>query len=412
MVSGVTVLKSLPRDAKILVSTRALRSFSAAIISVSFAIYLSKLGVSPAVIGLTFTGISLFSAFRSLLEGMIADRIGRKPVLLFSSGLTVIGGLLMTLTTNLQLLLILAVLFSIEGRLAYSPAEQAMLTESVTSEERTIAFSINAFLGTGASIFGSFAAGVPELLQTMGVSEIGSYQPIFIIFTAMGAITLVFVALIDETMSQRQRTIELPNGSVSDRDDRFLLMKWSGVVAVDIIGGSFTANFLAYWFYLRFNVGPSLIGVFFGLSRLLSTFSYILGFTMARSVGTIRATVLSRLPVVTVNILTPLMPSYPLAAMLRLFMSLFSMIDIPLRQSYVMGVIKSGNRASAAGIVTVVSKVTSASAPSITGYLYEHVSIAMPFYFSAAFQLASASLMYFLFKDIPLPEEKTRQPQS
>jgi MFS family permease len=130
---------------------------------------------------------------------------------------------------------------------------------------------------------------------------------------------------------------------------------------------------------------------------------------MAQRVGTIRAIVLSRLPVVIVNVLTPLMPNYLLASILRLFMSLFSMIDIPLRQSYVMGVIKNRKRGSAAGVVTVVSKVTSASAPSVTGYLYEHVSIALPFYFSAFFQLASASLMYYLFKDIPLPEEGNRQ---
>jgi hypothetical protein len=306
---------------------------------------------------------------------------------------------MMTLTTNLQLLLILAVLFSVEGRLVYSPAEQAMLTETVTSDERTVAFSINAFLGTVASIFGSFAAGMPEWLQTVGISEIASYQPIFIVFAATGTITLVFVAMINGTMNQQQGTIEPPLGTDSDRDDRLLLMKWSGVVAVDIIGGSFTANFLSYWFYLRFGVGPSLIGVLFGVSRFLAACSYVLGFKMAQRVGTIRAIVLSRLPVVI----------YLLASILRLFMSLFSMIDIPLRQSYVMGVIKNRKRGSAAGVVTVVSKVTSASAPSVTGYLYEHVSIALPFYFSAFFQLASASLMYYLFKDIPLPEEGNRQ---
>ena len=207
MFTSVSVLKNLPRDAKILVITRALRSFSAAIISVSFAIYLSKLGASPAIIGLTFTGISLFSAFRSLLEGVLADRVGRKPVLLISSGLIVVGGLLMTLTTNLHLLLLFAILFSIEGRLAYSPAEQAMLTENVSNEERTVAFSVNAFLGTSASIFGSFAAGLPEFLQTRGLSELVSYQPIFIVFAAMGAITLGCVTIIDETCTNARKPL-------------------------------------------------------------------------------------------------------------------------------------------------------------------------------------------------------------
>jgi MFS family permease len=407
MSGGLSVLGSLHRDAKILVTTRALRSFSSAILGVSFSIYLSKLGASPVAIGLTFTGISLFSAFRSLLEGLIADRFGRKPVLLFTAGLMVVGGSIFALTNNILALIVTAVVFSVGGRLPYTPAEQAILTEKVAERERTTAFSINAFLSTLAAMFGSFAAGVPELLQSRGVLEIASYKPIFVIFALAGAMTLLGFTLIEETVGRGSAQEEAEEGDEAPRDERLLLMKWSGVVAVDIIGGSFTASFVSYWFYLRFGAGLGKIGTLFGFSQLLSALSYLLGLKMARSVGTIRATVLSRLPVAAVNALTPLMPTYLLAAALRLFMSMFSMIDVPLRQSYLMGVIKRRRRASAAGVVTVVSRVTSAGAPSITGYFFEYVSISVPFYISASFQLASASLMYFLFKDIRPPEEET-----
>jgi len=67
---------------------------------VSFSIYLSKLGASSVVIGLTSTGISLFSAFRSLLEGLIADRFGRKPIPLYSAGLMAVGGSVFALKRN------------------------------------------------------------------------------------------------------------------------------------------------------------------------------------------------------------------------------------------------------------------------------------------------------------------------
>ena len=406
MFSGLKVLKVLDRDAKTLVFTRAIRSFSAAILTVSFSIYLSKLGASPVAIGLVFTGSSLFSAFRSLLEGVVADRYGRKPILLYTAGLMIAGGAVFSVTRNLPVLMVTAVVFSVGGRLTFTPAEQAMLTEKVSSEDRTIAFSINSFLGTIASVFGSFAAGLPELLQARGVPEIASYRPVFIIFAAAGAITLVFFTFIKETIDTTGSVDEGEEAEEMDVDERALLMKWSGVVAVDIIGGSFIGNFLSYWFYLRFGVGPGKIGTLFGASRFLAAFSYVLGLKMAERVGTIRATVLSRIPVVAVNVLTPLVPSYTVAALLRGFMSLFSMIDVPLRQSYLMGVIKSRRRASAVGVVTVVSRATSAAAPFLTGYFIEHVSMALPFYVAASFQLASAGLMYFLFKDIRPPEEE------
>ncbi|MCW3991156.1 MAG: MFS transporter [Candidatus Bathyarchaeota archaeon] len=407
MSGGLDALRALHRDAKILVFTRALRSFSAAILNVSFSIYLSKLGASSIHIGLIFTGISLFSAFRSLLEGLVADRFGRKPILLYTAGLMVAGGTVFALARSLPVLMVAAVVFNVGGRLVYTPAEQAMLTEKVSSEERTTAFSVNAFLGTIAAVFGSLAAGLPELLQGMGVPEIASYRPIFIIFAAAGAVTLGFFTLVEETMGGGGSAEEMEAVEEAGGDERMLLMKWSGVVAVDIVGGSFITNLMSYWFYIRFGVGPGKIGAMFGASQLLAALSLILGLKMARRVGTIRATVLSRIPVVAVNVLTPLMPSFTAAALLRVFMSLFSMIDVPLRQSYLMGVIRSRRRASAAGVVTVVSRVTSAGAPSVTGYLFEYVSTALPFFVASSFQLASASLMYLLFKDIKPPEEDT-----
>jgi MFS family permease len=356
-------------------------------------------------IGLVFTGTALFSSIRSLFEGLIADKLGRKPVLLFTSILMTIGGLIFVLTKDLSILMVSAVVFSVGGRLPYTPAEQAILTEKVSSENRTATFSVNSFIGTMMAVFGSLAAVIPEALQSRGVSEIASYRPVFLIFTAAGLVSTLFFLMIKETFQKKN----LEDNSKEEEitfNERKLLAKWSAVIALDIIGGSFIMNFLSYWFYLKFGVGLGQIGTLFGASRFIAAGSYYLGLRMAKSVGTIRATVLSRIPVVMVNYLTPMVPVYSIAAYLRGFMSLFSMIDVPLRQSYLMGVIKSGRRASAAGVVAIISRFTAAGAPFLSGYIIQYISIDLPFYIAATFQLASAGSMYFLFKDIRPPEEE------
>jgi MFS family permease len=116
--------------------------------------------------------------------------------------------------------------------------------------------------------------------------------------------------------------------------------------------------------------------------------------------------VMSRIPVVVINTLTPLLPSYIIVASMRGFMSMFSMIDVPLRQSYLMGVVGSRRRASAAGFVSVVSRFIAAGAPILTGYFFQYVSTSLPFYIAASFQFLSCSLMYVLFRDIRPPEER------
>lgn len=253
------------------------------------------------------------------------------------------------------------------------------------------------------SVVGSFSTGLLSALQSLGLGELAAYRVLFAIYAAAYLITFLAFLAVEETMRETQAEAE-EEVEISG-DERLLLLKWSGVVAIDIMGGSFIYGLLSYWFYIRFSVSPEIIGALFGASRVISSFSYILGFKMARRFGIIRATVLSRLPVVAVNILTPLMPSFTIVAALRLFMALFSMIDVPLRQSYIMGIM-GRRKASAAGVVTVFSRFTSAGAPTVTGYVLQYMSMSLPFFIAASFQFASAALMYLLFKDIRPPEER------
>jgi len=400
----LSFLGSVPRDAKILIFSNSFRSFSSALLAVSFSIYLSKIGVSAILIGLTFMGIGLFSAIRSLVEGVVADRVGRKPILIFIAVSLVVGGAIFLVTTDITVLLVAAVLFTVGGTITYAPAEVALLGDTVSDRDRTMTYSLNATLATAASILGSFAGALPEALQRLGFPEVLAYKQIFVVFTAVGVICLILFSLLKEVKPD-PHVAESALLSEDDMGERRLLLKWSGVVALDQIGGAFN-NLLSYWYYLRFGVGPAEIGLIMGLGRFIATLSFALGLKMAKRFGTIKATALSRVPIFTINFLTPFMPSFAFVAASRLFMSIFSDIDVPLRQSYIMGVNRSKVRASTYGVVQVVSRFTSAGAPAITGYLYEFVSLSFPFFGASLFQFASAASMYLLFKDIKPPEER------
>ena len=172
----LSFLGSVPRDAKILIFSNSFRSFSSALLAVTFSIYLSKIGVPAVLIGLTFMGISLFSAIRSLIEGVVADRVGRKPILIFIAASLVVGGAVFLVTTDITILLVAAVLFTVGGTITYTPAEVALLGDKVSDGDRTMTYSLNATLATAASILGSFAGALPEALQRLGLPEILAYQ--------------------------------------------------------------------------------------------------------------------------------------------------------------------------------------------------------------------------------------------
>ena len=80
---------------------------------------------------------------------------------------------------------------------------------------------------------------------------------------------------------------------------------------------------------------------------------------------------LSRLPAAGAHLTIPLMSNYAAAALLQGFKSAFSMIDVPLRQSYLVGVIMKSRRASAAGASSTVMMISATVAPTISGYLFQ-----------------------------------------
>ncbi|RLG53665.1 MAG: hypothetical protein DRO00_03415 [Thermoproteota archaeon] len=405
-----SLLGPLERDAKLLISARALRSFIGGLVSVIFTIYLSKLGVLPLTMGFLFTVTLFIAAIRSLVEGILADKFGRKPFLLLLSGLLATAGFIYAFTRNITILLCTAAISGLGKMYISSPSEQALLSEKTTDAERTTLFSIASFMDSISSMIGSFSAGIPRFFQTrLGFDEIKSYQPVFILIGIVAlASMIVYLPIREERDCKEQKPQVIENIEEEYDETKKIISRFSLVVAIDALGGSFIGSFLSYWFYIRFGVGPGKIGTLFGASRFLAALSYILGLKLAKNIGTINATVLSRLPVVGVNLTIPLVPSYTAAALLQGFKSAFSMIDVPLRQSYLMGVIKRSKRASAAGASSTVRMVSATVTPTISGYLFQYVSIMFPFFVGASFQLASAVLLWLFFKDIKPPEERER----
>lgn len=82
-------------------------------------------------------------------------------------------------------------------------------------------------------------------------------------------------------------------------------------------------------------------------------------------------------------------------------------VGMPLRQSYVMGLVAPEERAVVAGLSNLPSQATSASTPALAGYLFDHVSMALPFEIGALIQGMSAATYWVFFRNLRPPEEDT-----
>lgn len=411
-------LRTLTSDGHLLFGTRIVRMFAYGFLAVVLMLYLVQAGLSETQIGLLLTLTLLGDTFISLWITTSADRIGRRRMLMVGAVLMIFAGTLFALTGNFILLLIAATIgvISPSGYEVgpFLSIEQAALTQIVSNEHRTQVFAWYNLVGSFATALGSLAGGaLAQAAQGLGVTPLGSYRMIVLGYAAMGLILgLLFTRLSPAVEISPQAASP---GSPQAMRSRFGLHRSRGVVfklsalfSIDAFAGGFVLqSIVAYWFHVRFNVQPALLGgIFFG-ANILAGLSALSAAWVASKVGLIRTMVFTHIPSNILLILVPLMPNLPLAIMMLLLRFSISQMDVPTRQSYTMAVVSPDERSAAAGITGIARTTGSSLSPVFTGPLLAQAALLnIPFFLSGGLKIVYDLLLYRSFRAIKPPEEK------
>jgi MFS family permease len=418
MILRSSVLRSLPHDGWLLFITRMARMFAYGFLAVVLVLYLDHIGISPKRIGLLLTLTLVGDTVISLWLTTVADRFGRKRMLVIGAGLMLFAGALFAVTSNYLLLILAATIgvISPSGNEVgpFLPIEQASLTQLVSKEQRTQVFAWYNLAGSVASAIGAvFGGGVAQGLINAGWSAVESYRLLLVVYAGMGALLwLLFRRLTTATESPPNKNV--PATSTSLFAARFglhhsfrLVLKMSGLFALDAFAGGFIPqSIMAYWFYLRFGVKPGLLGTIFFAANILAAFSALAAARVAKRIGLIRTMVFTHLPSNVLLILVPLMPNLPLATAVLLLRFSISQMDVPTRQSYTMAVVSESELSAAAGITGVARTVGAALSPIFTGVLLANAALwNVPFFLAGGLKIIYDLSLYRGFKGIKPPEE-------
>jgi len=412
------MIRKLTPDGSLLFITRIARMFGYGFLSIVLVLYLEKVGLKQVQIGLLLTLTLIGDTIISLWITTNADRIGRRRMLIAGAILMVFAGILFALTRNFVFLLIAATIgvISPSGYEVgpFLSIEQAALSQTVPNESRTHIFAWYNLVGSFATALGALGGGaLVQGLQDSGVTPLGSYRMIVIGYAIIGFILGVL-------FTRLSPAVEIQAGSDSSRStsafktrfglhrSRKVVLKLSALFSIDAFAGGFVLqSILAYWFHVRFNVQPAILGsIFFG-ANILAGLSALSAAWVASKIGLIKTMVFTHIPSNILLILVPLMPNLPLAIAVLLLRFSISQMDVPTRQSYTMAVVAPDERSAAAGI-TGIARTTGASlSPVITGPLLANAALMnLPFFLSGGLKIVYDLLLYRSFKAIKPPEEK------
>jgi len=399
----------LSAEGRLIFVGRALRSFAFGWLSVILALYLHERGFSAGTIGAVFTATMIEDALLTMFLSTFAGRVGPARVMAATAPLVALGGLLLATADSRWLLLAGAVLgtLSPNGQEAgpFAPMEQALLPGTVRSGSVVRLFGwYNVFAFLPAAVGAAAAGGTLGWALAKGVEGLRAQRWMLLAYASIGvALTVLYGVLAARPRERRVETAPKGLASLGLGGSRASVLQLAGLQGVDALGGGFIMqSLLAYWFHLRFGVGPEALGALFFGTNLLSALSFLVATRVADRFGLLNTMVFTHLPSNVLLLGVPFMPSFASAGALLLIRHLLSQMDVPTRQAYTMALVAPEERAAAAGLTASVRALAQACAPAVAGLTMAVAASPAPFLFAGGLKIAYDLGLFFRFRSVPL----------
>jgi MFS family permease len=418
--SWVSSLLHLPRNVYILLIFTTGKGFQLSLSALTLNYYVHSLGYQPEFIGI-FSAMPAIGALISAVPvGILADRLGRKPVLLLSAFLTPLFLAACGLVTSPFLLLSCAFMQGVVST-AYWVTNLPLLTESTTESQRVGVFALNSFLLLGVGSLGSLLGGaIPEftasVLQVSAASTIALRYGVFAaaLFTFVFGLPLWFLqeskrtATNEATDKPAQTVLEesmrnsgpLAEAVLHEKRERLPVVLFVKLLVPDLLftmGEGAVVALMQLFFILRFSLLPGPLGIIFTISGLAGGAFSLTAPLFVKRWSKLRVVTTVQYLTAPLMILIGFAPTLPLAIAGEYTRSFMRTLIEPIYAAFAMEQVSDRHRATLSGFYSVTWSVGFSIGPSIGGWLQSNVSLSTSFIFGAICLTASASLLLLFF---------------
>ena len=419
----------LSRDLICLFAARSLRSFAVGYLGIILPIYIADLGYDAVHLGMLFSISGITGGLLAVCVGVLSDRFGRKPFIIAIALMMAVGVVGLALTTNFAVMVAAAAFGTIGfpggvggggGWGPYYPAAQSLVAEHSDDKFRTTIFGVLSFVGVIAGALGSLTAALPSLLHhAAGLSILAGFRLLLLLTSVIAVLMALVVIPVREIRWQSVHHHRGTNPQLSpvtvtapvrkmfglSRDSwrlvsRFMITNGTNGLAAGMMG-----PFVVYWFYRRFGASAADLAHLYFIINILAAVPYLVVGPISRRVGLVNTVTVSRGLSAILLMLLVMMPTYELAAVVYVIRVIAAVLSVPVRQSFLMGVIEPSERSSAAGFSNTPSQVTQSLSAFCAGQVIQHIALSMPLVLASVFQGLNTVLYFLFFRNVRPPEE-------
>ncbi|KAF1811623.1 MFS general substrate transporter [Eremomyces bilateralis CBS 781.70] len=435
---GLASLKQTGRDAWLIILARCCRMFAYGTNALILALFLSSLNFSDSRIGLFMTLTLLGDVVLATLLTLVADGLGRRRTMLAGSVMMILSGIVFALSENFWLLLLAAVfgVISVAGG-DFGPfrsIEESILSQLTSSKTRPEVLSWYVTMASFGSSIGTEAAGriVDALQKQKDWTIVDSYHGIFWVYSAMGAVNLVLVALLSsnceliaiatpteesevllESGEQDAREEPTPKtrtrsgwlnlaaiSSISSRTLSIILKLWF-LLAIDALADGMTPiSLTTYFMDAKFDVSKATLGDITSIGYFLAVASTIFAGPLSRRIGLINTMVFTHLPSSVAVLLFPVPTNLTMTVILLFVRMGLNNMDQAPRSAFIAAVVAPEERTAVIGLTSTIRTLASAVGPTLTGILAGHSRFWIAFVVAGALRVAYDLGLFVMFVNL------------
>lgn len=396
-------------DGRLLLAAQGVRAFVYGFASVLLGVTLDARGWSTTKVGVLLTAILAGTGLLSVVVGRYAERIGRRRLyLVLFLGLAA-SGLAFALTTNVVVLVIVALTGTLSTEVVesgpFTSLEQAMLPETVPEARRTRVFGAYNSVATIAGSLGALGAGGPALLRDAGIG-VPADQRFFLVLVPVGLAGAVIAARLSAAVEAGGAA---GRGVAPLRRSRPVVMRLSGLFALDSFGGGFAVqSFLVFFLSKEFDLSADALGAVFFAVGFLQAASFVAATRLAERIGLLNTMVFTHLPSNLLLAAVPFAPNASLAVAIVLVRFALSQMDVPTRQAYVVELVEPDERVAAAAYTATARYAVRPVAPVLGGAL-QQVSLGLPLVLAGGIKAVYDLALWSWFRRVPLPTHREEE---
>ncbi|MEM3670929.1 MAG: MFS transporter [Thermoprotei archaeon] len=378
--------------------SRIFRSIAISFSTLALPLYMSQLGYSAVIIGLSFFAMAVITVVLLLFYGFIGDRKGYRTSLLIAESLFAVSMIVIALFSNFYIILAAAALGGFGGqgggglRGGFSPGLTALVGKLFAdSESRIKRIGELTAVGGIASVAGQGLLALHSTLQ----AHVGAVEAFRILYFAaffFSVASLLMLLKVWEPAATKKK------GLLRRQSTRFV-SKVSVANFVNGLGIGMAIPLLPLWFKIHFGLDPTQISVVYICSSIAGVAASLNAHRFSKAANRIKVGSLTR--VLNGALLVSMaFPGTALAASaLYVARSFGAGVGAPTRSAITLSGVSSDEFGAATSITGVANRLAFGSS-SIGGYLLTLMQD-LPLEVGGVIQCVAGFLYYYLLRGTP-----------